>query len=330
MDVGYNKQSMSEKSKKHIVILVPVYNEGDVLVEFYKRMKAALSKLSAYNIELLFVNDGSRDNSLDIIKTFRANDKKVSYINLSRNYGKELAMAAGFDHAHGDAIIIIDADLQDPPELIPEMIVKWEQGYDDVYAQRTSRKGEGFVKKLTSFLFYRFLALLAHIEIQKDTGDFRLLSRKALDALVSFRESERYTKGLFSLIGFKKISIMYERDPRYAGKTKWNYLKLFGLAIEGITSFSILPLRISTLFGTLLAFLALVYMVVIILKTLIYGEPVQGYPSLVSIVLFLGGVQLMSLGVIGEYIGRTFIETKRRPLYFVQEYDSNFSQGRNM
>ena len=307
---------------KLITILVPAYNEESVLPMFYKRLTEVINKLP-YRFEILFVNDGSKDKTIDILHELSEKDKRISFVSLSRNYGKEIAMAAGFDHTKGDALVVIDADLQDPPELIEQMIKKWEEGYDDVYAQRISRQGETWLKKVTSKMFYRLLGKLTRVEIQRDTGDFRLLSRRVIEALKQYKESERYTKGFFSLVGFKKVAIKYHRDPRAAGQTKWNYVKLFNLAVEGITSFTIAPLKLSTFFGFLLSIVAFAYMIVIVAKTIIYGEPVQGYPSLISIILFLGGVQLMSLGIIGEYLGRTFNESKKRPLYFVEEYISS-------
>ncbi len=316
-------------TKQHITILIPAYNEQDTIEKFYKRTIEVIDAIEKYFFELLFVDDGSKDNTLDIIKELRKKDKRVSYLSLSRNFGKEIAMAAGIDHVNSNALIIIDADLQDPPELIAQMIEKWEEGFDDVYAQRISRDGETWLKKKTSSVFYKLLAKFARIEIQADTGDFRMLSRRAINSLKKIRESERYTKGLFSLIGHKKYCIKYHRDPRIAGQTKWNYFKLTRLAIQGITSFSTTPLKFSTLTGLIFAFAAFIYMIIIIVKTLLYGEPVQGYPSLVSIVLFLGGIQLISIGIIGEYIGRTFMETKNRPLYFVQEYDSEYTSDDN-
>ncbi|MCG8697979.1 MAG: glycosyltransferase family 2 protein, partial [Bacteroidales bacterium] len=279
---------------KLITILVPAYNEESVLPMFYKRLTEVINKLP-YRFEILFVNDGSKDKTIDILHELREKDKRISFVSLSRNYGKEIAMAAGFDHTKGDALVVIDADLQDPPELIEQMIKKWEEGYDDVYAQRISRQGETWLKKVTSKMFYRLLGKLTRVEIQRDTGDFRLLSRRVIEALKQYKESERYTKGFFSLVGFKKVAIKYHRDPRAAGQTKWNYVKLFNLAVEGITSFTIAPLKLSTFFGFLLSIVAFAYMIVIVAKTIIYGEPVQGYPSLISIILFLGGVQLMSL-----------------------------------
>lgn len=307
---------------KTITILIPAYNEEEVLEKLYSRLTTSIDSIYGYNFEILFVNDGSRDKTLEIIKKFRAKDKRISYVDLSRNFGKEIAMIAGFDYAKGDAVIIIDADLQDPPELISEMIKYWEQGHDDVYAKRRSRDGESWFKKWSSKTFYRILQDTTRIPIQKDTGDFRLLDRRCVEALKKFRESQRYTKGMFSWIGYNKKEILFDREPRAAGTTKWNYLRLIDLAIEGITSFTTSPLRISSYFGMSISFCAFIYMLIIIIKTLVLGETVQGYPSLMVVILFLGGVQLISLGVIGEYLGRIFNETKGRPLYFVDEYNN--------
>ncbi|WP_321330289.1 glycosyltransferase family 2 protein [uncultured Ilyobacter sp.] len=305
---------------KKITILVPAYNEEEVLEQFYARVSSIMNKIKEYKFELLFINDGSRDKTLDIIKSLKEKDKRVNFIDLSRNYGKEIAMSAGFDHVKGDAVVIMDADLQDPPELIPQMIEEWENDHDDVYAKRVSRKGETWLKKMTSYLFYRVLEKVSRVPIQKDTGDFRLLSKKALKSLIQLRESQRYTKGLFSLIGHKKKAIEYERDPRAAGETKWNYFKLFDLAIEGITSFTVAPLRIASILGILISIVSFIYMLKIVFTTIISGNEVPGYPSLMSVTLFIGGVQLLGLGVIGEYLGRVFSETKKRPLYFINEY----------
>lgn len=306
---------------KKVSILIPAYNEEEVLYTLYDRLENVINKLNNYEFEVLLINDGSKDNTLNILRELRKRDKRMCYINLSRNYGKETAMIAGLDYVTGDCCIILDADLQDPPELIEEMLKYWEQGYDDVYAKRKSRAGESFMKKFTSSLFYKMLQKSTRIPIQKNTGDFRLLDRRCVDALRKFRESERYTKGMFSWIGFNKKEILFDRDPRVAGSTKWNYWKLIDLAIEGITSFTTKPLRISSFLGIIISFCAFVYIVIIIARTLIMGEAVKGYPSLMAVILFLGGVQLLSLGIIGEYIGRVFNETKRRPLYFVEEYN---------
>lgn len=269
----------------------------------------------------MFVNDGSKDHTLDIMRELHEEDSRVSYVDLSRNFGKEIAMIAGIDYLTGDAAIIMDADLQDPPELIPEMISWWEKGYQDVSAKRRSRAGESFFKKWSSHAFYTILQKMSSVPMQRDVGDFRLLDKQCLNALRLMRESQRYTKGLFSWIGFEKKEVLFDRDARAAGKTKWNYWKLLNLAIEGITSFTIAPLRASAFVGCILAFFAILYMLFIVLRTLICGEDVPGYPSLVSIILFIGGIQLFFLGIIGEYLGRVFNESKFRPLYLVKDYN---------
>jgi polyisoprenyl-phosphate glycosyltransferase len=308
------------REHKNISILIPCYNEQEVLESLYKRLCILADSNNKYVFEFLFVNDGSKDKTFDIIQELAANDGRVAYVNLSRNYGKEVAMIAGLDHITGSATVIIDADLQDPPELIPQMIHYWEEGYDDVYARRVSRSGETWLKKATSKAFYRLLQKATQIPIQQDTGDFRLLDQRCVAALQKMRESQRYTKGMFSWIGYKKKEITYERDPRAAGTTKWNYFKLIDLAIEGIVSFTTSPLRWSSIGGVIISLFAFFYIVIIIIKTLLFGSDVSGYPSLMAVILFLGGVQLLSLGIIGEYIGRIFNETKQRPLYFIEEH----------
>ncbi|WZV05670.1 glycosyltransferase family 2 protein [Lentisphaerota bacterium WC36G] len=300
-----------------------MYNEEEVLESFYKRVKEVISKIE-YSVELLFVNDGSSDNSLNIVRNLQKGDERIKYVDLSRNFGKELAMSAGFDYAQGDAAVVIDADLQDPPELILDMIKYWEAGYDDVYAKRISRKGETFMKKFTSKMFYRVLQFSSKVPIQKDTGDFRFLSKKALISLRELRETQRYTKGLFSLIGHKKKELLYERDPRIAGTTKWNYLKLIDLAVEGICCFTTVPLRLAIFLGLSVSFFSFIFMLVIIYQKLFGNAKIPpGYPSTMTVILFLGGIQLFSLGIIGEYLGRIFNETKNRPLYFINEYSDN-------
>lgn len=303
-----------------VSIIIPMYNEEESLPFLYERLKSLADRLIDYEVEFLFVNDGSKDKSLHIVKEYKKEDPRVCYLNLSRNFGKEIAMGAAFDYVRGDAVAIIDADLQDPPELILDMLKYYEEGYDDVYAKRRSRDGESWLKKITSKMFYKVLQGVSNVPIQKDTGDFRLLSRRAIDALKSFPEKQRYTKGMFSLIGFKKKALEFDRNPRIAGKTKWNYFKLMDLAIEGITSFTVSPLRIATVLGTLCAGGSFVYIIYMLIKTWIYGIDVPGYASLVCMILMLGGIQLLCLGVIGEYIGRIFIEVKNRPLYFIDEY----------
>ncbi|MFZ1301777.1 MAG: glycosyltransferase family 2 protein [Candidatus Microsaccharimonas sp.] len=310
---------------KTISILIPAYNEEPVLDKLFTRLANLANDTKDYNFEFLFINDGSKDKTLQIIKDYAEKDPRVSYVNLSRNFGKEIGMIAGLDHVTGDATVIIDADLQDPPELIPEMIKLWEEGYDDVYAKRKSREGESWLKKSTSKLYYKTLQSVTHIPIQEDTGDFRLLDRRVIEALKQFRESQRNTKAMFSWVGFHKKEILYDRDARAAGETKWNYLKLINLAIDGITSFTTAPLRISTFVGVLVSFFTFLYLVIIVIRTIFFGADLAGYPSMMAVILFLGGVQLLSLGIIGEYIGRIFNETKQRPLYLIEEYHNGKS-----
>ncbi len=312
---------MEQEKKKLVTILVPAYNEQEVLHLLYDRLEKLMNENTNYDFEVLLVNDGSKDKTFEIMQELRKKDKRFCYLNLSRNFGKETAMIAGLDYCKGDAVVIIDADLQDPPELIPEMIKYWEEGYDDVYAKRKSREGETWLKKFTSKMYYRVLQGFTRIEIQKDTGDFRLLDRRCVEALKSMRENQRYTKGLFSIIGYNKKEILYDRDPRAAGQTKWNYGKLIDLSIDGITSFTTSPLRWAALIGCGVSVIGFVYMLYIIIKTIVTGIDVPGYASLMVVILFLGGIQLIFLGIIGEYLGRTFNESKHRPLYFIERYN---------
>ena len=319
-----------EEKKKLVTILVPAYNEEEVLHMLYERLKQLMDNNEKYDFEILFVNDGSKDKSLQIMQELREKDKRVCYLNLSRNFGKEIGMIAGLDYAKGDAVVIIDADLQDPPELIPEMLKYWEEGYDDIYAKRKSREGETWLKKITSKMYYKVLQAFTRIEIQKDTGDFRLLDRRCVEALKSMRETQRYTKGLFSWIGYNKKEILYDRDPRAAGKTKWNYGKLINLSIDGITSFTTSPLRWAAIIGVLISIVGFIYMIYIIIKTIATGIDVPGYASTMVVILFLGGIQLIFLGVIGEYLGRAFNETKHRPLYFIERYNETRETNENL
>lgn len=307
---------------KKITILIPAYNESEVIHQLFERVTEVMETSPHYQYELLFVNDGSTDDTMDKIKKLQLMDTRVSYVDLSRNYGKEIAMAAGFDYAKGDAVIIMDADLQHPPELIPKMIFYWEEGYMDVYAKRVKRKGESWFKRYTSKKYYEVLQRTTRIPILADVGDFRLLDRECIEALKLFRESQRNTKGMYSWIGFKKKEITYEAEARAAGKTKWGLFSLIDLAIEGITSFTTFPLRLSTILGFSISLLAFIYLIYIVIKTLLFGSDVSGYPSIMVVILFLGGIQLITIGIIGEYLGRIFNETKNRPLYFVSEYNS--------
>lgn len=311
---------------KKISLLIPAYNEEPVLDHLYTRLGKLANENKNYDFEFLFINDGSRDKTLQMIKDFAEIDQRVSYINFSRNFGKEIAMIAGFDHVTGDATIVLDADLQDPPELIPKMIELWEQGYDDVYAQRRTRAGETWFKRTSAHIYYRLLQRLSNVPIQKDTGDFRLLDRRVIEALKLFRESERNGKGIFSWVGFNKKELLYDRDERVAGSTGWSTLGLINLAINGITSFTTAPLRISTILGTIISIGAFIYLAFLVIRTLFFGVDLAGYPSTMAVILFLGGVQLLSLGIIGEYVGRIFNETKNRPLYLVEEYHRGISK----
>lgn len=305
---------------KSITILIPAYNEAPVLDALHARLIELAKTLPDYRLEFLFVNDGSTDDTLWLIKQMAEKDKHISYINLSRNFGKEIAMIAGIDHIKSDALVIIDADLQDPPELIPKMIELWQDGYDDIYAKRKSRDGETWLKKFTSKQYYRLLQRVTHVPIQEDTGDFRLLDRRVVESIKQFRESQRNAKAIFSQVGFNKKEILYDRDPRVAGETKWSYAKLFDLAISGITSFTTAPLRLASMLGIIVSAAAFIYILYLLIRPF-FGVPTgDGYSSLMAVILFLGGVQLLSLGVIGEYIGRIFNETKQRPLYLVEEY----------
>ena len=269
-------------------------------------------------IEIIYINDGSKDDTFEKINKQREKDERIAIIDLSRNFGKEIALTAGLDHASGDAAIVIDSDLQDPPELISRLVEEWSNGYDVVNARRTNRKGESFLKKITSYIYYRLLFHLSDINIPMDTGDFRLLNKNALDSLSKLREKHRYLKGLFAWVGFKQKEIEYERDARYKGKTKWNIFGLFSLAFDGLTSFSILPLRLASIIGFFSAFFGFIYGVIVITKKVFFHEPVVGFTSLVVLITFFGGIQLLSIGIIGEYVGRIFNETKNRPLYIVR------------
>ncbi len=306
---------------KSVTILVPCYNEEKGLDILHERLQDIIRKIDTYEFTILLVNDGSKDNTLAKMQELHEKDPSVSYLSLSRNFGKENAMLAGLDYAEGDAVILMDADLQDPPELIPQMLQEWEKGYDDIYARRRTRAGETWFKKASAHWYYRVLQKFAEIDIPADVGDFRLLDRQAVDALCSLREKQRYTKGLFSWIGYNKKELLFDRDPRAVGSSKMNFVKLFSLAVDGITSFSVAPLRLASVLGIVISSVAFIYLLFVIGKTLLFGDPVAGYPSMISIILFMGGIQLVVLGIIGEYVGRIFYEAKRRPDYLVSEYN---------
>lgn len=300
-------------------VVVPVYNEMDCLPELHARLGRVMDAIGL-PWELVFVDDGSRDGSLEVMRDLRRADSRVAVVSLSRNFGKEIATTAGLDHACGDAVIIIDADLEDPPEVIPSLVKAWRGGYEMVFAQRRQRQSDAWIKRVTAAMFYWLMRDLGEVSLPPNAGDFRLLSRRCVDALLQLRERHRFMKGLFAWIGFPAIAVPYDRMPRHAGRSKWPARKLFGLAVEGITSFSIMPLRLASYLGLVVAALAILFAAQLVFRAIVFGNPVAGYPSLMAVILFLGSVQLLTLGVIGEYLGRTFNETKGRPLYLVQSF----------
>jgi glycosyltransferase involved in cell wall biosynthesis len=308
----------NQKKPSLLTIVVPAFNENEVIIEFYDRLSKAMLKIEQ-NFEVIFVNDGSKDQTLLTMKKLQDLHGEITIVDLSRNFGKEIATTAGIDNANGDATVIIDADLQDPPELIEDLINKWSEGYDVVYAQRESRDGETWLKKKSAELFYRVMQKLGPVKIPINTGDFRMMSKEACDAVIKLREHNRFMKGIFAWIGFPSIGVSYNREKRYKGKTKWNYLKLWNLSIDGITAFTIAPLKLATYLGLFIATAAFLFAIYIVFKALVIGEAVQGFPTLAILILLLGGIQLIFLGVIGEYLGRIFTETKNRPLYITKE-----------
>jgi glycosyltransferase involved in cell wall biosynthesis len=310
-----------EARSSTLSVVVPVHNEEAVLLEFHRRVAAAIDGAGGAGgvAEIIYVDDGSSDATPLILRQLRALDPRVGIVRLSRNFGKEQAMSAGLRQARGDATVVIDADLQDPPELIPDMLDEWSRGADVVSMRRRHRSGESWLKRATAYGFYRVMNRLSEVPIPMDTGDFRLLSRRALDALNSLPERNRVMKGLFAWIGFCQRTIDYDRDPRAAGTSKWRYWKLWNLALEGITGFSVGPLKVATYVGFLTALSAFIYAAFVLVKTLALGDPVPGFPTLIVVISFLGGLQLMAIGVLGEYVGRLFVEAKNRPLYLVEE-----------
>ena len=306
---------------KKVTILLPAFNEEASFGRLKECMERVLRENPAYQWEFLLVNDGSRDNTLAQMESLHRDDPQHwSYIDLSRNYGKEVAMMAGFDYADGDALIIMDADMQHPISVIPEMLSWWEQGYDDVFARRRT-SNEKWGKKMSSRLYYRLLQKTTNIPIQLDAGDFRLLDRRCVEALRMMRESERNTKGMFSWIGFRKKGIFYDQLEREEGESKWSFASLMHLALNGLTSYTTAPLRIASVFGFIVALIAVIYLIYIVIRTLVFGEPVSGFPTIMVSMLFLGAVQLISIGIIGEYLARVFTEVKKRPVYFVRSFN---------
>lgn len=310
----------SIEKKVKVTILVPCYNEEENLPQLYEALcnkDSGICSNEKYSYQILLVNDGSKDNTQEIIEMLSNKDSRVDYVCLSRNFGKECAMLAGFDYAKGNCMVIIDADMQHPVELIPQMLQYWEKGYEDVYARRMDRHGDGWLRTKLSILYYHLLQKTSRFDILENVGDFRLLDRKCIDVLKSLREKERNTKALFAWIGFNKKEIEYVPNERVHGTTHWNFVSLLTLALDGITSFTTAPLRISTIVGILTSVVTFIYMCVVITKAIVFGDPVAGYPSLMTVLLFFGGIQLLCLGVIGEYLARIFSESKNRPVYVV-------------
>ena len=303
-----------------LTVVVAAYNEADALPLLHARLSPVLAAMDDVDARVLYVDDGSSDATWPVMRQLAADDPRVGLLRLSRNFGKEAALTAGLDMVDGGAAMILDADAQDPPELIPQFVAKWREGFDNVYGRRSERVGEGWAKRATASMFYRVIGRLSRTPVPEDTGDFRLLSPRALAALRELRERHRFMKGLFGWVGFNGAEIAYEREARVAGRSKFNFWKLWNLALEGITSFSTAPLRISTYLGLLTALVALGYGLYVIVKALMYGDPVAGWPSMMAVILFLGGVQLIALGMIGEYLGRLYVEAKQRPLYVVADW----------
>ncbi|MGC8718847.1 MAG: glycosyltransferase family 2 protein [Thermodesulforhabdaceae bacterium] len=307
-----------DKNRPVLSLVVPMYNEEENVEVFYNRAKKVLDSMRI-TYEIVCVNDGSSDGTLEKLLAIRERDPCVKVIDFSRNFGKEIALTAGLDFAQGEAVIPIDADLQHPPEVIPELVAKWREGYEVVLATRSKREGDGWLKSLTAHLFYRLASRIMSVRLPSNTGDFRLMNRQVVNVLRQIRERNRFMKGIFAWAGFRSATVYYHVAPRHAGKTKWNYWKLWNFAIEGITSFSYVPLQIATYLGFIVAGFAFLYALVIVVKTLIFGKVVPGYASLMTVILFLGGVQLVCIGILGEYVGRIYHEVKARPLYVVRK-----------
>lgn len=306
---------------KKVSIIIPCHNEQNNIQTLYEALKKLMEAENKYEWQVVMVDDGSIDGTLQLIKEIREKDKRVGFVSLSRNFGKESAMLAGFDCVDGDCAVIMDADLQHPPYTISDMLREWERGYEDIYAQREDRGKESYLRKLLSITYYKILQRLSKVDVLPNVGDFRLLDRKCINSIKTLRETQRYTKGIYCWIGFKKKAVSFQQGDRKAGKSSFNYAKLINLALEGITSYTTIPLRISTIIGIIVSFIAFAYMCYIMAKTIIVGEPVQGFPTLITVILFIGGVQLISIGILGEYIGRIFYETKKRPPYIISEIE---------
>lgn len=309
---------MSAATTSLLSVIVPVFNESAVIPVFYERASRAFAAIPAVDYEIVFVDDGSRDDSFQKLAALAARDGRVRVVKFSRNFGHQIAITAGVDHARGDCVVVIDADLQDPPEVVSRMVDQWRAGFDVVYGVRETREGESTMKLATAALFYRLLTRLTNIQIPTDVGDFRLMSRRAVTELSRLREKDRFVRGLVSWIGFKQTGVLYNRDKREAGETKYPYRKMIRFALDGITSFSTVPLRLATWMGYTSALLAVLYLVYVLIMRFL-GHTIEGWATIMVAMLFLGSVQLICLGILGEYLGRVFNEVKPRPMYIVEE-----------
>ena len=314
----HREQRYNRDGELFVSVIVPMYNEEAVLEDCHERLCNALDLLEK-KCEIIYVDDGSTDRSWDLVSRMTSSNHCVRTIRLSRNFGKEAAMTAGLHSTRGQAVILIDADLQDPPELIPAMVEQWQKGFDVVDMKRKQRYGESWFKRFTASMFYKLINQLTEMPIPENVGDFRLIDRRVVDEINKLPERTRFMKGLFAWPGFRRTTMMFDRDPRLAGETKWNYTKLVHLAFEGITSFSTRPLRLATGAGLITSVTAIAMAAVVFAKTMIWGDPVAGYPSTIMVVLLLGGIQLLAIGLMGEYVGRLFIEAKQRPLFIVMD-----------
>lgn len=309
-----------------VSIVVPCYNEEKMLHLFYKELCSVIGPISGYQFELLFVNDGSKDSTLEIVRSLSAKDNRVKYISFSRNFGKESAIYAGLSLARGDFVTIMDADLQDPPALLPEMLRHIEAGYDSVATRRVTRKGEPLFRSFFARQFYKAINRMSRIDIVDGARDYRMISRQMVDAILSMREYHRFSKGIFGWIGFKTKWIDYENIERVAGESSWSFWNLFAYAIDGIIAFTTTPLRIASYSGMTLSLMAFIYFLYVVLRTLVFGVDLPGYASTVALILFMGGIQLLSIGILGEYMARTYMEVKHRPVFIIQESNINVAK----
>jgi len=314
-----NHLKSRESNKRTVAIVVPVYNEEAVLPIFHHEVNKIIATLPEYQFNIIYVNDGSSDNTWQLMNNLSNEHASISLINLSRNFGKEAALTAGLKSVVEDAVVILDADLQDPPSLLPKMLAEWRNGFDVVNMKRSSRHGESYLKKATATIYYKLLSWLADIKLEKNVGDFRLMSNRVVNEVNELSEKSRYMKGILAWPGFKQITVEFERPERAAGETKWGFFALVQLAIAGITAFSVKPLRLATILGCSISMMAFLYAGYIGAKTLVFGDPVAGFPTLVLIQLFMGGIQLTTIGILGEYVGRVFTESKDRPIFVVMD-----------